>query len=106
MPGTAAIEGGCTMGSSAQVAFVTGSTGLLGNHLVRQLLARRFHVRALARSKEKADVQFAGLPIEIVLGDVANVSSFASHLDGVEVLFHTAAYFRESFQGGRLSRAE
>jgi len=89
------------MGSSTQVAFVTGSTGLLGNHLVRYLLADGFHVRALARSKEKAGVQFAGLPIEIVLGDVTNVSGFASHLRGVEVLFHTAAYFRESFEGGR-----
>jgi len=89
------------MGSSTQVAFVTGSTGLLGNHLVRHLLAHGFQVRALARSKEKAEVQFAGLPIEIVIGDVTNVSGFAQHLHGVEVLFHTAAYFRESFEGGR-----
>ncbi|HKF49302.1 MAG TPA: SDR family oxidoreductase [Terracidiphilus sp.] len=89
------------MGSSTQVAFVTGSTGLLGNHLVRHLLAQGFHVRALARTRKKADVQFAGLPVEIVIGDVTNVPGFVPHLHGVDVLFHTAAYFRESFQGGR-----
>jgi nucleoside-diphosphate-sugar epimerase len=89
------------MGSSTQVAFVTGSTGLLGNHLVRHLLAHGFQVRALARSREKAEAQFVGLPIEIVIGDVTNISGFAQHLHGVEVLFHTAAYFRESFNGGR-----
>lgn len=30
------------MGSSTQVAFVTGSTGLLGNHLVRHLVSHAF----------------------------------------------------------------
>ena len=49
---------------------------------------------------KKKPAQFAGLPIEIVIGDVTNVSGFAPHLHGVEVLFHTAAYFRESFEGG------
>jgi nucleoside-diphosphate-sugar epimerase len=35
-------------------AFVTGSTGLLGNNLVRTLLQAGHEVWALARSKEKA----------------------------------------------------
>lgn len=88
------------MDSSRHIAFVTGSTGLLGNHLVRYLLAEGFRVRALARSKERAEAQFAGLPIEFVIGDMTNVSGFAEHLRGAEILFHTAAYFRDSFKGG------
>jgi dihydroflavonol-4-reductase len=35
-----------------------------------------------------------------VQGDIANVQGFAPALVGVEALFHTAAYFRESYQGG------
>jgi uncharacterized protein YbjT (DUF2867 family) len=35
-------------------AFVTGSTGLLGNNLVRILLQAGHEVWALARSKEKS----------------------------------------------------
>jgi len=35
-------------------AFVTGSTGLLGNNLVRTLLDDGYEVWALARSKARA----------------------------------------------------
>lgn len=82
-------------------AFVTGATGLLGNNLVRRLLSRGVRVKALARSREKAAKQFGNLPVEIVLGDMANIAGFAEHLQGVDVLFHTAAFFRDNFKGGR-----
>jgi dihydroflavonol-4-reductase len=84
-----------------QTAFVTGATGLLGNNLVRLLLSRGVRVKALARSREKAEKQFAELPVEVVIGDMTNVTGFAAQLQGVDVLFHTAAYFRDGFKGGR-----
>ena len=82
------------------LAFVTGATGLLGNNLVRELLADGWRVRALVRSPEKAARQFAGLGVEIVQGDMLNVPGFAEALAGVDVIFHTAAYFRDSYKGG------
>lgn len=82
------------------LAFVTGATGLLGNNLVRELLADGWRVRALVRSPEKAARQFAGLDVEIVQGDMLNVPGFAEALAGVDVIFHTAAYFRDSYKGG------
>lgn len=84
-----------------QVAFVTGATGLLGNNLVRLLSQRGFRVKALARSQAKADRQLAGIGgVEIVIGDINDVSSFADHLGGSDILFHTAAHFRDSYKGG------
>lgn len=83
-----------------RTAFVTGATGLLGNNLVRALLQQGFEVRALARSRAKAERQFAGLDVSIVEGDLADVDGFRDALIGVEVVFHTAAYFRDSFLGG------
>lgn len=71
------------------LAFVTGATGLLGNNLVREVLAQGFRVRALARSPDKAERQFAGLPVEIVTGDMLAVDAFAPALAGVDVVFHT-----------------
>src|SRR5262245_49184142 len=82
------------------VAFVTGATGLLGNNLVRLLVGKGVKVRALARSLEKARKQFGSLPVEIVQGDLSNVSGFAPALAGVDVVFHTAAFFRDNYKGG------
>jgi dihydroflavonol-4-reductase len=87
--------------SSFQSALVTGATGLLGNNLVRALAARGHRVKALARSLAKAKEQFAGLDVEIVEGDMNDVSAFNEALRGVDVLFHTAAFFRDSYKGGR-----
>lgn len=85
---------------SAPLAFVTGATGLLGNNLVRLLVEQGFAVRALVRSQAKGESQFAGLPVELVIGDMLAVEGFAPALAGVDVVFHTAAYFRDSYTGG------
>jgi dihydroflavonol-4-reductase len=82
-----------------KTAFVTGATGLLGNNLVRALVRRGVKVRALVRSREKAIRQFGPLEIDLVEGDMLNISRFAHALNGNDVLFHTAAFFREAYQG-------
>ncbi len=82
-------------------AFVTGATGLLGNNLVRALVDRGVKVKALVRSVDKARQQFADLPtVAIVRGDMADIGGFAHELRGCDVLFHTAAYFRDGYKGG------
>jgi dihydroflavonol-4-reductase len=81
-------------------AFVTGATGLLGSNLIQALLDKGYSVRGLVRSKEKAEKVFPGAKIEFIVGDMNNVAGFASHLEGCDVLFHTAAYFREYYQPG------
>jgi len=85
--------------SHIHFAFVTGATGLLGNNLVRALVARGLRVTALARSREKAERLLAGLPVEIVVGDIDDHAVLRPALANVDVLFHTAAYFRDSFTG-------
>jgi dihydroflavonol-4-reductase len=85
----------------ARLAFVTGATGLLGNNLVRALIAAGWRVRALVRSPDKALHQFAGLDVDVVRGDMLDVPGFAASLAGVDTVFHTAAYFRDSYKGGR-----
>ncbi len=82
-------------------AFVTGATGLLGNNLVRLLLKQGVRVKALARSESKAKAQFKGLDVEIIVGDMTDINSFAKHLQGSDVLFHTAAFFRDNYKGGK-----
>ncbi len=78
-------------------AFVTGSTGLLGNNLVRALLARGHEVVGLARDSAKSGRLLADTRARIVIGDMLRVDAFAAALDGCDAVFHTAAYFREAF---------
>ena len=70
--------------------FVTGATGLLGNNLVRELVARGHAVKALIRSRAKGEQQFKDLPgVELVVGDMADVDAFAASLQGCDTVFHT-----------------
>lgn len=81
-------------------AFVTGATGMLGNNLIRLLLTKGYDIKALVRSKEKAQKLLANLDITLVQGDMENVEAFATELEGADLVFHTAAYFRESYKKG------
>jgi dihydroflavonol-4-reductase len=82
-------------------AFVTGATGLLGNNLVRLLVGQGHEVKALVRSSEKAQKLLGDVKnAQFIQGDMENVAGFAESLKGCDVLFHTAAYFREYYQPG------
>ncbi len=86
-----------------QAAFVTGGVGLLGSNLVRLLAGQGFSVRALVLPSEldKVPIQFAKVSVDIILGDMRDVPAFACALSGVDIVFHTAAYFRDYLKGGR-----
>jgi dihydroflavonol-4-reductase len=80
-------------------AFITGGTGMLGHNLARHLLDQGWQVKVLVRSSAKAQKLLGGLNLETVEGDMERVSGFTAALEGVDAVFHTAAYFRE--YGGR-----
>ena len=70
--------------------LVTGGTGFIGSHLVRQLVAEGRRVRVLCRSTSRLDA----LPtdgVELSFGDVSNFDSARQAMQGIEVLYHLAA---------------
>jgi nucleoside-diphosphate-sugar epimerase len=71
------------------LSLVTGASGFVGSHLVRELLAEEGHrVRALTRRPASAD----GIPgVETRLGDVRNPQSLHEAVDGVDVVYHCAS---------------
>jgi dihydroflavonol-4-reductase len=70
--------------------LVTGATGLVGNNVVRQLVARGDKVRALARATSDPRA-LEGLPVEVVCGDVLQQDSIHGALAGVDCVVHAAA---------------
>jgi dihydroflavonol-4-reductase len=73
-------------------AFVTGATGFIGGNLVRELLADEHAVRALVRPQSDRR-NLAGLPVELVSGDLDNQANLTEQLRGCDVVFHVAALY-------------
>jgi nucleoside-diphosphate-sugar epimerase len=71
--------------------FVTGATGLVGTHVVEQLVANGHDVIALTRSRSNAN----HLPeaVTVVEGDITNKESLREPMTGVDGVFHIAAWF-------------
>src|ERR1700741_3074230 len=73
-------------------ALVTGSTGLLGNNLVRTLFDAGHEVWALARSTEKSQREVGHTAARVVGGGNRNLDHFLYELSGIDVIFHTATH--------------
>lgn len=76
-----------------ELTFVTGATGFVGSHVVRQLLRRGDRVRILARnSSRKANVEALGC--EIAIGDLRDPMSLLRCVQGCGRVYHVAADYR------------
>ncbi len=86
------------------ITLVTGVTGLVGNNVVRGLLAEGQAVRVLARDGSDAR-PLAGLDVEIVRGDVRDRQAVERAVCGAERVVHAAADVRIGWTGLQRSRA-
>jgi dihydroflavonol-4-reductase len=73
-------------------ALVLGAGGFLGSNLVRALLAKGDQVRGLIRPSNPAR-SLNGLNLERVSGNLNEVESLRRACDGVQVVYHCAAYY-------------
>jgi dihydroflavonol-4-reductase len=71
--------------------LVTGATGLVGNNVVRMLLARGEPVRAFVRSHASSDRALMGLPIEVRRGSLSDEAAVQAAVDGTRIVVHSAA---------------
>ena len=84
------------MGGTRQTALVTGGAGLIGSHIVDAALAAGWDVRILDNLQRQThrNGKPAWLPAdaEFVQGDVRHRRTWERALDGIDVVFHEAAY--------------
>lgn len=77
------------------VAAVTGGTGFLGRYVVTALAAAGWRVRMLARQPPQHP-QLAGVPLEVVAGDLANRAAISALVEGAEIIIHVAGLIKAS----------
>ncbi|MFY9719114.1 MAG: NAD-dependent epimerase/dehydratase family protein, partial [Candidatus Cybelea sp.] len=86
--------------------FLTGGSGFVGSHILRELLAAGYAVRALAHSVMLNNVMLNNVMLsevearrmtedhlEVIEGDLQNVGAFAQALQGCRYLVHCAALY-------------
>lgn len=77
-------------------ALVTGGAGLIGSHIVDAALSRGWNVRVLDNLERQT--HRAGKPawvpehVDFIRGDVRRRGDWERALDGVDIVFHEAAY--------------
>src|SRR5690606_5202214 len=86
-------------------ALVTGASGFIGSHLLRELRSRG-HVpvaRVRASSKlHKLEAAAEGDPFELCIGDLEDPLALARCLEDVDIVYHvagvTAAFERSTYE--------
>lgn len=100
---TSVVEAPLQQKANRGIVFLTGASGFVGAHVLRELLAAGYEVRALVRDPQRdrdhVFAQSAGLPDDVrrraslVAGDLRRPGDFARSLDGCRYLIHTAALY-------------
>src|SRR3954469_6179070 len=85
--------------------LVTGAAGFTGGHLARALAARGDAVSALVRREGPAASALERAGVALVIGDLRDRDAVAAATDGVEVVYHIAAMYRQAGLGDDVYRA-
>lgn len=83
--------------------LITGSTGFVGRHLVKRLVAQGEKPRCLARSQQKAAQTLPIDQIELALGDTTIPGTLEPAMQGVETLVHSAFITADIKEGRGIS---
>ena len=84
--------------------LVTGATGLVGSHVVDNLLSKGFKVRAVARSKRKAEAMLATRAKHAsqldfcFIEDLTSPGVFDNAVKGVDGVIHIASPYKYDFK--------
>jgi nucleoside-diphosphate-sugar epimerase len=83
--------------------FVTGATGFIGGHVVRQLCRAGHEVVALVRTPARA-ADLDGLGVTLHPGDVADCESMRLGMEGADGVFHIAGFYKIGARDRKLAQ--
>ncbi len=70
-------------------ALVTGGSGFIGRHLVKELVRQGVHVKCLVRRCSRID-HLSEMGVELVSGDLLDANELRRAVSDVDVVFHSA----------------
>ena len=77
-------------------ALVTGAAGLIGSHVVDLLVREGWQVRALdnlePQTHRRGKPAWINPEAEFIQGDMRNRDAITAALEGIDIVFHQAAY--------------
>ncbi|MDZ7333975.1 MAG: NAD-dependent epimerase/dehydratase family protein [candidate division KSB1 bacterium] len=74
-------------------ALISGANGFIGSHLVERLLQEGYEVRCLVRKTSNLR-WIQGLPVELAIGDLSDVTSLAPFVKEIDYIFHLSGALR------------
>jgi len=72
--------------------LITGGAGFIGSHIARALLEQGAEVRILDNFSSGKRENIKGLDVEVMEGDLRDVSCVTQAVQGVNIIFHEAAF--------------
>jgi NADH dehydrogenase len=72
------------------VILVTGGTGFIGQHLVRQLILQGYEVRILLRPSPESPNLPTGLPVQVAVSSLNDRRGLRAALKGINMVVHLA----------------
>ena len=72
--------------------LITGGAGFIGSHIARDLLQQGADVRIFDNFSSGKRENLSGLDVEVIEGDLRDVSRVTEAVRGVNVIFHEAAF--------------
>ena len=80
--------------NAGDTVFLTGASGFVGTHVLRELLAAGYFVRALTRHPEVSkDPEASKGGVQFIEGDLQHPGDFARAMDGCRYVVHCAALY-------------
>ncbi len=80
-----------------RTAFITGASGFIGHHLIKELQKRQWTLRILVHNKPIPE----SAECECVQGDITNLNSLSKNVEGVDIVIHLAAALGASLISSR-----
>ncbi len=72
------------------MVFITGGSGLIGQFIVKKLLAEGYQIKALTR-QNPTQIDLQDDALEWVQGDLQDITTLEAHLQGITHIIHAAA---------------